>query len=335
MAETYIGLSVLIGICAIAFYICWRFFKKRYGKYVFRTFLLPLLIIYAIVIGGSAIFNLITTGDVGQFDFQMSFILSVIYVVPLYILNTIYYFIIKWIKRNEQDEDEIRSWQQQQMDERKKKDAIDRKRAEQTRKQIEQERKRQEQEVLALENDDMRDIKKILSSIPERINALNLFSNELTNKCYKLQKIAENAIANAYGEYSCGNNSYHRYQELHNNYSSKIDHYLVLQCDKMINKVASAITQKQKTIEQNNTDIQKYHQLESQLIQQYNRELKIQKMKKISNQLSMEISDSEDDLTTSINNGYSIQMVLDDFEQLNRAIQARREYEIQYGQIDI
>ena len=333
--ETYIFISVIVGILAIAFYICWRFFKKRYGKYVFRTFIIPLLIMSALIIGGSAIYNLTSVGEVGRFDYQLSLIVSVIYILPLYILNTIYYFIIKWIKRNEQDEDEIRSWQQKQMAERKRTEAIERQRAEQNRKQAEQERKRQEQEVLALENDDMRDIKKILASIPERIKALNLFSNELTEKCRKLESIAEYAIANAYGDYTCGNNSILRYKELQNNYSSKIDPILVLQCDKMINKVTSAITQKQTAIVKNNNDIQQYHQLESQLIQQYNRELKIQKMKKISSQLSMEISESEDDLTTSIHNGYSIEKALDEFEQLNRAMQERRDYEIKFGQIDI
>ena len=93
MTETFIILSVLIGICAIGFCIGWRFFKNRYGKYVFRTFLLPLIIINAIVIGCSVIF--------GLFDYQLLFLVSLIYVIPLYILNTIYYFIIKWIKRKE------------------------------------------------------------------------------------------------------------------------------------------------------------------------------------------------------------------------------------------
>jgi hypothetical protein len=181
----------------------------------------------------------------------------------------------------------------------------------------------------------MREIKKIMAAIPDKINALNNFSYELQEKIKKLQGIAANAIANTYGEFSSGNNSIARYRELYHNYSQRIDPILSAQCDRIIKKIMDNINQKQSSINKNISDIQKYGQLQNQLQQEYNRELKIQKMKKINSQLSAEISDSEGDIAASIYNGYSVENAIKDFQQLNLAMDERRNYEIQYGQIEI
>ncbi|MBR4326722.1 MAG: hypothetical protein IKP73_14475 [Bacteroidales bacterium] len=199
-----------------------------------------------------------------------------------------------------------------------------------------QEKERIMQEKQNLENDDMREIKKIMAAIPEKINALNDFTKELNEKRGKLSGIASQAIQNAYGEYSGMFNSIYRYQnEWKAKYSQSIDPIIALQCDKIVSKVSEAIDKKSQLIDKNNADIVKYRNLYDQLQLAYDREFKIQKMKKINSNLSVEISNSEGDLATSIYKGYSLENVIKDFQQLNLAMDERRNYEIQYGQIEI
>ena len=171
-------------------------------------------------------------------------------------------------------------------------------------KEEKKEKERIIQEKKQLENDDMREIKKIMNAIPDKINALNNFTNELNDKIGKLQEIASQAIKNAYGVYSGVFNSIYRYQnEWKAKYSRSIDPIIALQCDKIVSKVSETIDKKKQLIDKNSADIIRYRDLYEQLQKEYDREFKIQKMKKINSNLSMEIFDSESDITATIYNG--------------------------------
>ena len=194
---------------------------------------------------------------------------------------------------------------------------------------------REAKEAKALENDDMRAIKKILASIPQKIDALNLFTKELQEKINRLQDIANNAVENAYGDYSNGNNYYYNYDWLRNNFSSRIDPIIVAQCDRIIKNVLDNIAQKEQSIRNNAEDVQKYNILTQNLNKEYAREFRIEKMKKISAQLSQEISTTEQEIADSAYNVFSLEKAIAEVNQLTIQMEERRNLEIQFGQIDI
>ena len=313
---------IYIVIFAFNFGICWEFFKKEYIKYFLRTFILPAIIIIA---AGNLVWFLLN-GPINTINIENTKFVSLLFFLPIFITNILFYFIIRRIKKKEIEE-EIRNEELERCSRKQ-------------RKIEEQNRKWVEQENRSLENEHMSEIRNMLSAIPKKINALNSFTAELKNKIDKLEIKAGQAISNAYGEFASPyigryGGRYANYKELYNNYSTKIDPILSAMCDKMIKKVSEAIAQKQSLISKNADDIQKYRQLQNQMQQEYDRELKIQKMKKISGELSQEISTSEDDVTTSEFNKLSVENALNDFTQLNLAIEERRQLEIQYDLIEI
>ncbi len=313
---------IYIIIFAFYFSICWEFFKKEYIKYFLRTFILPAIILIA---AGNLVWYVLN-GPINTIDIKSTQYVSLLFFLPIFITNILFYFIIRRIKKKEIEEEirneELDRWSRKQ------------------RKIEEQNRKWVEQENRSLENEHMSEIRNMLSAIPNKINALNSFTAELKDKIDKLEVKAGQAISNAYGEFASPyigryGGRYANYKELYNNYSTKIDPILSAMCDKMIKKVSEAIAQKQSLISKNADDIQKYRQLQNQMQQEYDRELKIQKMKKISGELSQQISTSDDDVTTSEFNKLSVENALNDFTQLNLAIEERRQLEIQYDLIEI
>ena len=350
--------SIFFLIIAIALYYwicnswyCSGNFNKGYGRFLVKTWLYPIMLpflgCYIIALFFGVHFSLVySISNALRFPFTNS-IPSFFTIVTLFslVINMLFYFVIKGLKF---DKEQMKADEKAADDEfekellRREPDITKRFQIREQRAREKEERakaieraNREAKEAKALENDDMRAIKKILASIPQKIDALNLFTKELQEKINRLQDIANNAVENAYGDYSNGNNYYYNYDWLRNNFSSRIDPIIVAQCDRIIKNVLDNIAQKEQSIRNNAEDVQKYNILTQNLNKEYAREFRIEKMKKISAQLSQEISTTEQEIADSAYNVFSLEKAIAEVNQLTIQMEERRNLEIQFGQIDI
>jgi hypothetical protein len=125
-----------------------------------------------------------------------------------------------------------------------------------------------------------------------------------------------------------------QYVEIKDDYSEKIDALIVAQCDKNFEIANQKIAKADETIRNNKIDIKKYQQMSESLSKQYDKEIKIQKIKSLNKDLNT-ISDDEQSNVDSVNNEMEFKQIVQDFATLNREIEIRRDVEVEYGLIDI
>ena len=92
---------IYIIIFAFYFSICWEFFKKEYIKYFLRTFILPAIILIA---AGNLVWYVLN-GPINTIDIKSTQYVSLLFFLPIFITNILFYFIIKRIKKKEIEEE--------------------------------------------------------------------------------------------------------------------------------------------------------------------------------------------------------------------------------------
>ncbi len=187
------------------------------------------------------------------------------------------------------------------------------------------------------ENEDTGKIKQLMADISQKIAGLEKYNNDLAEKKRDFKDVAIKTIRTAYGTLVSNMsyaNYYTNYTDIKEDYSEKVDALIVAQCDKTVENVNKKITMADETIRSNKNDIKKYKAMSDKLQKQYDKELKIQKIKSLNNSLS-EIANEEQSNLDIVTNEMEFNQVMQEFNTLNREIEVRRDVEVQYGLIDI
>ena len=187
------------------------------------------------------------------------------------------------------------------------------------------------------ENEDTGKIKQLMADISQKIAGLEKYNNDLAEKKRDFKDVAIKTIRTAYGSLVSNMsyaNYYTNYADIKEDYSEKVDALIVAQCDKTVENVNKKITMADETIRSNKNDIKKYKAMSDKLQKQYDKELKIQKIKSLNNSLS-EIANEEQSNLDIVTNEMEFNQIKQDFNTLNHEIEVRRDVEVQYGLIDI
>ena len=194
------------------------------------------------------------------------------------------------------------------------------------------------EEKKAYENDDMHRIKQILDSIPNKIAEINRFSQQLTNIIGEYKRKGSRTIEAAYGNVLKNNNIngdyFNKYDEISKRFTYEINPVVATACDASIKKINAFVSQKETIIAKNNSDVEKYSQLQQRLQKQYDDEFALQKIKEINHDVNLQMEDISD-LAQKEESNYAIQNIIKDIDLLDKEVNERRQYEIQFGQIEI
>lgn len=206
---------------------------------------------------------------------------------------------------------------------------------------LEEKKKALEDNVFEQEyvNEDMKRIMEILGCIPPKIVELSGFNSQLGSAISEYKGKANKIIEEAYKKVL--NNSsiietdyFENYEKISQQYSLKINPHLAMACDSSVKKIVSLITQKQDIISKNNADIDKYKLMRQKLQQQYDDELALQKIKMLNKDINSEMEDVSDIANKEIKNS-EIQSIISEIDLLDKEVNERRNYEIQFGQIEV
>lgn len=194
------------------------------------------------------------------------------------------------------------------------------------------------EEKKAYENEDMQRIKQILDSIPNKIAEINRFSQHLKNTIVEYKRKGSRTIEAAYGNILKNNNIsgdyFNKYDEMFKQFTYEINPVVAAACDASIKKIYAFIKQKEDIIAKNNSDIVKYNQLLQRLQKQYDDEFALQKIKEINKDVNLQMEDVTD-IAQKEETNYAIQNIISDINMLDKEVNERRQYEIQFGQIEI
>lgn len=188
-------------------------------------------------------------------------------------------------------------------------------------------------------NEDMVRIKQVLVTIPSKINEINNFNNQLQNTINEYEEKAIKTIEVAYAS-ALTNSNFSRYQyfksfdRISQRYSSEVNPVVAATVDASVKKVAAFINQKQDIINKNNADIAKYNQLMVKLQKQYDDEFALQKIKELNRDVNSQMEDISDVTNKEIKTS-EIKSIISDIDILDKEVNERRQYEIQFGQIEI
>lgn len=188
-------------------------------------------------------------------------------------------------------------------------------------------------------NDDMVRIKQVLATIPPKINEINNFNNQLQNTINEYEEKAIKTIEVAYAS-ALTNSNFSRdkyfksFDRISQRYASEVNPVVAATVDASVKKVAAFINQKQDIINKNNADIAKYNQVMEKLQKQYDDEFALQKIKEINSDVNTQM-DNISDIAKKEEKNYEIQNIMKDIDTLDKEINERRNYEIQFGQIEI
>ncbi len=208
-------------------------------------------------------------------------------------------------------------------------------------------------------NEDMKRIKQMLDCIPPKIKELMDFNSQLFNTIIVCKGKANAIIEEAYksvGVFDKHNITnevinkleeegykwkgvwdyfwFENFEKISQQYSLKINPHLAMACDASVKKIVAIITQKQDIVSKNNADIDKYNQMCQKLQQQYDDELALQKNKELNKDINSEMEDVSDIANKEIKNS-EIQSIISEIDLLDKEVNERRNYEIQFGQIEI
>ncbi|MCR5455504.1 MAG: hypothetical protein K6F33_11010 [Bacteroidales bacterium] len=204
-----------------------------------------------------------------------------------------------------------------------------------------QEQKRQQQEYRKkYVTEDMERIEQILVGIPLKIDELNKFNNQLQSIVNEYEEKAIQRIEDVYksvkGKILIPRKNYFRkFDQLSQQYSSTLNQDVVLACAKAVKETSTLVQQKQDIINKNNADIAKYNQLIQKLQKQYDDELSLQKIKELNRDVNSQMENISDDIENKERKNFEIQSIISDIDLLDKEVNERRQYEIQFGQIEI
>ena len=194
----------------------------------------------------------------------------------------------------------------------------------------------QQQEYI---NEDMQRIDQIMKRIPDKISEISVFNSQLQKAIKEYEDKAVKAIDVAYRvslqQSKIETKDYlTEYSNISQQYSSELNPVVAASCDATIKKITLFIRQKQDIINKNNADIEKYNQLIVKLQKQYDDECALQKLKEINQEVNTQMEDISDIVNKEEKN-VEIQNIVRDIDLLDKEVNERRNYEIQFGQIEI
>lgn len=188
-------------------------------------------------------------------------------------------------------------------------------------------------------NEDMVRIKQVLATIPPKISEINNFNNQLQNTINEYEEKAIKTIEVAYAS-ALTNSNFSRdkyfksFDRISQRYSSEVNPVVAATVDASVKKVTAFINQKQDIINKNNADIAKYNEVMEKLQKQYDDEFALQKIKEINSDVNTQMNNISD-IAKKEEKNYEIQNIMRDIDILDKEINERRNYEIQFGQIEI
>ncbi|MBR4326215.1 MAG: hypothetical protein IKP73_11885 [Bacteroidales bacterium] len=290
--------------------VCCFFYEEDYFKHMLKTWLIPFALVVIVLL------FLADKIDVPNFVSLFAIIGSASWLV-----NMIFYHILKFYSRLHLRDDEksnvnISSYT--------------------TTIQTPQ-RSLFDDDLKKYEKEDTGKIKQLMADISQKIAGLEKYNNDLAEKKRDFKDVAIKTIRTAYGSLVSNMsyaNYYTNYADIKEDYSEKVDALIVAQCDKTVENVNKKIAMADETIRSNKNDIKKYKAMSDKLQKQYDKELKIQKIKSLNNSLS-EIANEEQNNLDVVTNEMEFNQVVQEFNSLNREIEVRRDVEVQYGLIDI
>lgn len=210
---------------------------------------------------------------------------------------------------------------------------------EQERKELEYKQELERKEKEKYWNDDMWKIQEVLASIPTKIQAIESFNKQLLSSMDMYAEKGYKIIQISYGRVLRPNElvftkEKDNYQLIKDTYSNKINPTIVLACDATVKKILNLIIQKTKILFSNIDDQKKYKGLMVKLKKQFDDELTLQKIKEINNDVNLQI-DSNDDYEQRAIKHTEVQKIIENINEIDSKVQARRDYEIQFGQLEI
>jgi hypothetical protein len=108
---------------------------------------------------------------------------------------------------------------------------------------------------------------------------------------------------------------------------------VVASCDATIKKIGVLIKQKQEILDKNNVDIVKYQEMLHKLDRQIVEEEQLQKIKAINKDINK--FDSEADIVKNEEKNLEFENMIEDINRMEVEVNERRNYEIQFGVIEI
>ena len=173
--------------------------------------------------------------------------------------------------------------------------------------------------------------------IPSKIFSLQNFNSKLQKTINEYAAKADRIIEEAYKNVlrtNSTNNLFWNYGNISQRFSSSLNPVLAAACDASVKKISAFVQQKQDIINKNNADIAKYNQLIQKLQKQYDDELALQKIKELNRDVNSQMEDISDIENKEIKNS-EFQNIISDIDLLDKEVNERRQYEIQFGQIEI
>lgn len=194
-------------------------------------------------------------------------------------------------------------------------------------------------EKVAYENDDMRRLRQVIDALPAKIAAIDNFNSQLQNTIAEYEQRAINTIEVSYravlANSNISKNQYYKsFDRIAQRYSSELNPVVATACETSVKKVAAFINQKQQLIDKNNADKEKYNQMIQKLQKQYDAEFALQKIKEINRDVNSQM-DNPSDIAQKEEKNYEFQNIMRDIDLLDKEVNERRNYEIQFGQIEI
>ena len=173
--------------------------------------------------------------------------------------------------------------------------------------------------------------------LPSKIFSLQFFNDNLQKTINEYVAKADNIIGEAYKSVlrtNSVNNLFWNYGSISQQYYYELNPVVAAACDASVKKISAFVQQKQDIINKNNADIAKYNQLIQKLQKQYDDELALQKIKELNKDVNSQMEDISDIENKEIKNS-EFQSIISDIDLLDKEVNERRQYEIQFGQIEI
>ncbi len=126
---------------------------------------------------------------------------------------------------------------------------------------------------------------------------------------------------------------YKKYDKIKQTCSSQLSPIVVASCDATLKKVDAIIKQKQEMLDKNNADIDKYSEMLHKIETQMDEERQLQEIKKLNKDIGQ--FDSETDLVKNEEKNLEFENMIEDINRMEIEVNERRDFEIQFGEIEI
>lgn len=187
-------------------------------------------------------------------------------------------------------------------------------------------------------NNDLRQIHNVQNRIFNKMEYIFRFNNTLQKTINLCEEKANKAVIVTYGKLLLNSGIskkqyFRKYDKINHTYSSQLSPIVVASCDATIKKIGVLIKQKQEILDKNNVDIVKYQEMLHKLDRQIVEEEQLQKIKAINKDINK--FDSEADIVKNEEKNLEFENMIEDINRMEVEVNERRNYEIQFGVIEI